>query len=164
LAASTGLDLGVEAAVGATTAAYWATHIQAAIAADQTACPQFVLVNLGVNDVGIVGLDLALTEAQFKADYATILDAIHAHWPSAMVGCASVWKRGAIYQDALDSVNTWIAAVRADGRSAWTFAGPDEQVWLEGGDNGVTMTTDGVHYSTAGQTENAVQWKAAMGY
>jgi hypothetical protein len=40
----------------------------------------------------------------------------------------------------------------------------DERVWLEGGDDGATMTTDGVHYSSAGQTACAAAWQTVLGY
>lgn len=57
----------------------------------------------------------------------------------------------------------WIDAIIADypGRC---YAGHDERIWLEGGDNGATMTYDGTHYSAAGQAECVNQWKTILGY
>lgn len=145
-----------EIAVGGTKWANWALDLPAVLAS-YSGTPTHVLVNLGANDVA-----LAMVEATVKADIATVLDALNAKWPSAQVGVAHVWRRG--YAAECTTLNGWIDAVIADGREAWTFPGPDETVWLEGGDDGATMTTDGVHYSTAGETENAAQWKTAMGF
>jgi hypothetical protein len=47
---------------------------------------------------------------------------------------------------------------------AYVRAGPDERVWLKGQDDGATNTTDGVHYSAAGQTACAGKWRALLGY
>jgi len=145
-------------AVSGYTWANWATNIAASLAATTvgTECVAEVLIDLGVNDV-----TLGATEAQLKADAATVMDALHAKWPRARIGVAHPWKRGSTA--ALATLSGWLDAVMADGRSTWTFAGPDEAVWLEGGDDGATMTSDGVHYSAAGQAENAAQWKTAMG-
>jgi lysophospholipase L1-like esterase len=141
-----------EIAVSGSTPAYWAANLAATLEVYK-GTPNYVLIDLGINS-------LPAAEVQFKLDFANILDQFHAKWPTARVGVAHVWGRDISTAD----VNTWIDAVLADGRTAWTYAGPDETVWLEGGDNGATMTTDGIHYSAAGQTENAAQWKAAMGY
>lgn len=143
-------------AASGSTAAYWATNIGASLLAHPEVCPLYVLVNLGVND-----MYYGATEESFKADYGSLLDQIHVYWPDAQIGYAHVWHRLGAAEDA--TLNTWIDAVIADGREAWTFPGPDEQVWLEGGDDGATMTYDGTHYSTAGKTECAAQWKTAMG-
>jgi len=48
-------------------------------------------------------------------------------------------------------------------RPGVAYLGHDERVWLEGGDDGATMTTDGRHYSAAGQAECAAQWRSVIG-
>lgn len=116
-----------------------------------------MLLNLGVNDI-LTGLP---TEATWIANYQTILDAIHTKWPAVRVGLMLPWLRG--YDADSDTVAARIATVQAS-RSTFTFIGPDERVWLKGADNGTTMTTDGIHYSTAGKAECAAQWKTALGY
>lgn len=137
---------------------YWAANIDAALAVHPlpSLCGRFVLVNIGVNEIGI-------EEASFKTNLAYILDALHAKWPLAQVVVDHIWKRGATA--GCIEMNGWIDAVIADGRESWTMPGADETVWLEGGDDGATMTVDGTHYSIpAGQAEKAAQEKAAMGY
>lgn len=116
-----------------------------------------VFLNLGVNDA-MAGLP---AEAAWKADYLYILDALHTKWPGATVYLTRPWTRG----EATDcnTLATWIADCQAL-RPTFSSLGDDERVWLEGGDDGVTMTTDGVHYSAAGQVEKVVQCKTLLGY
>lgn len=113
-----------------------------------------VLINLGVNDM------LALpAEATWTANYLTILDAIHEKWPTARVYLMRPWART---QDAnSDTVAGWVAAIVA-ARSSFVSIGPDERIWLKGADDGATMTTDGTHYSAAGNTAAATQWAAVL--
>lgn len=114
------------------------------------------LVNLGANDVGGV-----LVEATWKANLAAILDAMNGAWPNAKVYVMRPWRRG--YATECDSLATWIGDVLAT-RGTWAFVGPDERVFLENGDNGVTYTVDGVHPNAAGYTLTAAQWKTVIGY
>lgn len=117
--------------------------------------PDYILVNLGVNDFD------TQVEGTWKSDYTDILDALHAKWADARIYCMKTWRQG--YDTQADTQAGWLDAVIAT-RSSFTFAGPDERVWLKGGDDGATMTTDGIHYSTAGQAEALLQWKASIGY
>lgn len=127
-----------------------------------------VLINYGVNDLvypkglgggpsGIANLD----EATWKANLGAMLDAIHAKWPTATVYVTRPWMRG--YDADCDTLAGWIATVLST-RGPWAVAGDDERVWLRGADNGATMTSDGLHYSAAGNTEKAAQMKAVLGY
>lgn len=117
--------------------------------------PTYILVNLGVNDYD------TQVEATWKANYTSILDKLNAKWPSARIYCMKTWRQG--YDTQANTQAGWLDAVIAT-RSSFAFAGPDERDWLKGGDNGATMTTDGIHYSAAGQAEALLQWKAAIGY
>lgn len=117
----------------------------------------YVLVNIGANDA-----TAGTSEANFKTAYGSILDKVHAKWSGAKVYCMLVWVRD--YLSQCNSINTWIAAVIADGRSSWAFVGPDERVFLEGGDDGVTYTADGVHPNHAGYLLTAAEWQEAMGF
>lgn len=134
----------------------------ATIVADLAARPegplsrQFVTITLGTNDANSLP-----AEAAWKADAATILDAIHVKWPYARVGWALPWHRDRVA--ACNTLAGWIADVIAP-RSSWAFVGPDERVYLENGDNGVTYTTDGTHPNVAGYTLAAAQWQTALGY
>jgi len=100
-------------------------------------------------------------EVTWEADYEAILDAIHAKWPTVRVYIMRPWDRGHDADAAI--VSGWITTIQT-ARSSFVTVGPDEAVWLKGADNGATMTTDGVHYSAAGNAEAAIQWQAVLGY
>lgn len=106
--------------------------------------------------------DIAYADGgQWKLRMGYIADAIHAKYPNGRVFIARPWRR-----DYLAQANTqagWTDEIVA-ARAGWCFVGPDERVWLEGGDDGVTMTTDGTHYSAAGIIEAAAQWQSVLGY
>lgn len=114
-----------------------------------------VLLNWGVNDTNSMP-----TEAQWKADYLTILDAVHAKWPHAEVYLMRPWKTGKDTE--CDTLAGWIDDIVASRDFA--NLGPDERLWLKGADNGATMTSDGVHYSEAGAAECAHQWAITLGW
>lgn len=125
--------------------------------AARTHVADYVLVNIGANDA-----TAGTSEANFKTAYGSILDKVHAKWSGAKVYCMLVWVRD--YLSQCNSINTWIAAVIADGRSSWAFVGPDERVFLEGGDDGVTYTADGIHPNHAGHVLTAQKWQEAIGF
>lgn len=111
------------------------------------------LLNIGANDA-------SAAEAAWKANVNSVLDAIHAKFPTALVYITKPWRRDAVA--AMNTLAGWIDTVVA-GR-AFARAGDDERTWMEGGDNGATNTTDGIHYSVAGQTAAAAQKQAILGY
>jgi hypothetical protein len=114
-----------------------------------------ILVNMSINDAA----PPMLAEADWKTDAAYILDAFHAKYPSASVYLMRFWGRN--LGTNCNTLATWQATVQT-ARSTWCFLGPDERVWLEGGDDGVTMTTDGLHYSAAGKAEAVDQWMEVL--
>jgi hypothetical protein len=119
--------------------------------------PEWALIDIGVNDT----LAPATGQAAFEASLGSVLDKIHAAWPSCQIRVAKVWARG---RDALcDTVAGYIDNVLST-RAAFAAVGHDERVWMKGADDGATMSYDGVHYSAAGNAECAVQWHTAMGY
>jgi hypothetical protein len=131
--------------------------IDAELAA-RTDIPAHILYNLGVNDALATG-DMTSTEAVWKANVAYIWEAMHAKWPSVIIYVMYPWRQG---QDAdCNLMATWYDALRAT-RTTWVKQGPDERVWLEGGDDGATMSSDGIHYSAAGIVECSAQWLAIL--
>lgn len=121
---------------------------------------KYVLFNLGVNDIS-TGLP---AEATWEANVVSIITAMQAEWPSVKIVFMLPW-----YRDGGEGNNTVATRLGhiVSGRESWVSIGPDERVWLEGGDDGATMTSDGVHYSAAGNAEAAAQWLAkiaALGY
>jgi lysophospholipase L1-like esterase len=119
-----------------------------------------ILLNLGVNDVGFVAPYALPDQTWWQNNYLAIIDAVRVRFPSASIYLMRPWKQGTDTE--MDSLATWIGNVQA--ARAGVFLGPDERSWLKGADNGATMTSDGVHYSAAGQTECAAQWKQILGY
>lgn len=115
--------------------------------------PDFILVNLGVND----GTTMNGDAAQWVTDYQYILDTLHVWSPNARIGVARPASNGGDWS-AMD--DTRIPEV-ITGRS-WAFLGPDERTVL--GANWATLTTDGLHPSPTGYDAVAAAWKTAMGY
>lgn len=119
--------------------------------------PEFVLINLGSNDVFYVHYG-PLTYETWSADMGYIMDAVHAKWPGARVLLARPFSTGAEFGAAFDLYDdTWIPAVIAS-RSAWSGLGPDERVYLVGNYADVT------HPTATGYQLTADEWQAAMGY
>jgi hypothetical protein len=144
------------ATAGATIASRVAT-----IAADLAAIsetPLFVLWNIGVND-----MDGALVEATWKANCQTIINAMAAKWPSVKIYMMRPWQK-APYTTAPNTIATWIADLIAANPGV-CFLGPDERVFLEGGDDGATWLVDDRHPTVpAGYQLTADQWRSAIGY
>lgn len=115
-----------------------------------------ILLNWGANDMG--GLP---AEATWEGYYYTILDALHAQWPNAKCYIMRPWKRG--FDADAATLHGWIDTIVA-ARSTFAAVGPDEAVWLKGSDNGATNTTDGQHYSAAGEIACASVWQTTLGY
>lgn len=115
-------------------------------------------MNWGAND-----LSVALpSQASWQNNYIAMIDLVHAKWPNARIWITRPWRRNKDADSA--TLHTWIDNVVA-ARSAYTFVGDDEAVWLKGSDDGATNTSDGVHYSVpAGLIAKSAASKAAMGY
>lgn len=141
-------------ATGGATVAALKASIDASLAA-AIGTPDYVFTNMGINDSAALPV-----EATWKTNYAYILDAFHAKWPSAIIKVAYVWAQG---RDAnCTTLNSWIAFVLST--RAWAAVGLDEQIVLKGSDDGATNTTDGIHPNRIGYTLVAAAWKASMGY
>ena len=84
---------------------------------------------------------------------------MHAKWPNAKIYFMRVWSRSQPANCA--TINGWYADL-VTANSGVCYAGPDESVWLECGDNGNTNTTDGTHYSAAGHAAAAAQWISTL--
>lgn len=117
--------------------------------------PNYVLINLGVNDVGSLPL-----EADWKINYGAIIDSLHAKWPEATIVCMRVWREG---EDSnCDTLNQWIDDLVLS--RSFSIAGPDERIFLKGDDNGATYTVDGVHPTLEGYELTSLQWASVIGY
>ncbi len=158
LAASGDVWLSANGGIGGATVANYAAIIDAKLAEVTTGEPPRVdvLCNWGANDVGALP-----AEATWKANYLTIIDAVSAKWPQAKIRITKPWRRG--YATQCNTLAGWIDDIVA-ARPGVAYVADDERVWLENGDNGVALTTDGVHYNAAGTTAKVTQAVAAMGY
>lgn len=137
-----------------------ASTFQSTVDADITAratsiAPDYILVNMGVNDTGTPP-----SQSNFVNGYLYVLDALHTAWPNARIGCMRIWSRNEDADSA--TINGYINLAIA--ARSFAFAGPDESVFLKNGaDNGTTYTADGIHPNRAGYILTAAQWRTAMG-
>lgn len=139
-----------------TTVSYWEDNISVTLAT-VTNYIHYALINLGVNDV-TAGLP---DETTWKANYQTIIDAFKADWPGIKVYITKPWKRG--FDTEVTALAGWIDDLVA-ANAGVCFVADNESTWLKGADDGVTMTTDGVHYSVAGNAEKINQMITVFGY
>lgn len=138
-------------------AGYGVASVSAAVIAalaPQAAPPVAVLINVGANDIGTLP-----AEATWKTYLRSMLNHLIVTCANARLYIATPWRRG--YAADCDTLATWIADV-IGGYGSNVLAGMDERVWLEGGDDGATMTTDGIHYSVAGEVAAAAAWAAVI--
>ena len=129
-------------------------EIDTDLAAYTSVAPRYVLTNLGANDV--VSLP---TEAAWKADYQYIFSAMRAKWPNVNIYIMRPWQRG--YAANCNTLATWIGDL-VTANPGVCFLGPDERVFLENGDDGVTYTSDGIHPNTAGYALTGQQWAGVL--
>ena len=120
--------------------------------------PEFCCVNLGTNDVNgdapndVFYGDANEDGAEWTAKLAYILDAVHTKWASCAVYVMRPWKPddgGFLFQTKLTLIDDTLIANAISGR-AWAHVGPDESVFLENGDDGVTyISADRIHSTGA---------------
>lgn len=95
------------------------------------------------------------TEANFKSNYLYIIDALQVKFPNCFIfltyPSAATGTRGATIKPWIDDV----IAARSN-----IYAGDDEGVWAENGDNYATMYYDNLHYSAAGHAAKVVALRA----
>lgn len=141
-------------AAAAQGAAYFSTNISTLLAG-QLDNHTLALINIGVNDFGV------LADPGWTTDMLVTIDALKSKWPTIQVYLMRPWKRG--FDTDADTYAGYIDNIVA-ARSSFVHLGPDERVWLKGSDNGFTNTTDGVHYSAAGEAECVNQWLTYLGF
>jgi lysophospholipase L1-like esterase len=117
--------------------------------------PRYALINLGANDIT---WDPAPTEGEWKADMLHISDVLHDAFPNIKILIMRIWRRG--HAAECDTYAGWIA----DLATTYSYIenGPDERVFLENGDDGVTYTYDGKHPNAAGYLLTAQEWLAVV--
>lgn len=113
------------------------------------------IINIGVNDTSSMP-----TESSWKGYVTASIEALRSRCPNINFYISHIWRRGYATQSA--TINSWIDDIIASYE--YVFAGPDESVWLENGDDGITYTSDGIHYNAAGNLKAAEKWLIALGY
>lgn len=95
------------------------------------------------------------TEANFKSNYQYIIDAVQAKFP----GCDIFLTYPGMKDSSRGAtIRPWINdIIAAESR---VYAGDDECVWAENGDNYATMYYDNVHYSAAGHAAKVIALRA----
>lgn len=114
-----------------------------------THTPEYVLVNIGINDIAS-----APDYPQMAIDYGYTLDAIHTRWPDSAIYIAKIWARTLDCSYFNDTLIPSVLSTRS-----WVSVGLDETLVLPDYDDG-----DGIHYTTEALTAVANAWKTAIGY
>lgn len=141
--------------VGGQTVASMKARVDADLAA-ASGTPDFILCNLGANDVGSMPV-----EATWKANYQYIFSAMRTKWTNVKIYVMRPWRRG--YATECNTLASWIGDLVVSNPGV-VYEGPDERVFLENGDDGVTYTGDGIHPNAVGYTLTATKWRESIGY
>lgn len=139
---------------GATAASRAATVV--ADLASMAACgiPEYALLNLGANETNAMP-----AEADFKTNYNTIIDTIEATYSGIKIRVMRPWRKN--FAAECNTLAGWIADIVA-AQGGNVALGPDERIFLEGGDDGATYTVEGIHPNAVGAALTAAQWLTVM--
>lgn len=127
--------------------------IDAELAAVTGGPPDYITINLGINDCPVTD------DSYFTTRLTYIVEKMHAKWSNARIGLMRFWSAG-IGVAGVEYANGLVDAIIA--AHAYCFTGPDERIFLENGDNGATYTIDGTHPTDAGYTLTAIQWRTTI--
>jgi lysophospholipase L1-like esterase len=116
--------------------------------------PDFILLNIGANDVAALP-----AQATWEANLATCLDAWHTKWPKAHIYITRPWRQ--TYDAQCNLLAGYIDNVIAT-RTTFAHLGVDERVFLKGSDNGATYTSDGIHPNHLGHMLAANEWRKLL--
>jgi len=121
-----------------------------------TQSPDYVLVNVGKNDVGSPPEAVA-----WNANYTYCLAAIHTKWPNAYIILEQPWRGDGDYDAGCLTISARIQAIATS--LDYVLIGPDENVYFK--PNVATYSDDNVHINTtAGGAARAAQLQSIMGY
>ena len=116
--------------------------------------PDFVLLNIGANDVAAIP-----AQSTWEANLATCLDAWHTRYPKAHIYITRPWRQ--TYDAQCNLLAGYIDNVIAT-RSEFAHLGVDERIFLKGSDNGATYTSDGIHPNHLGHVLSANEWRKLL--
>jgi lysophospholipase L1-like esterase len=147
----------VNRGISSKTVAWYAANIDAQLATIPDDMQQdYIFLNFGAND-----WDSVLNETTWKTQYQYIIDACHTKFPNAIIYISKPWER--THDADAVTMGGWIDDLITTN-STIMFVADDETGWLKGSDDGATMSSDGTHYSTAGQIEKKNQMLTVLGY
>jgi hypothetical protein len=119
-------------------------------------------------NIGVVEISSAYNEEtvmpkanDWIANYQYIINALIKKWPNAKIFIAKPWERTKDREAGI--LASWIDYLMMVN-SRILYPGPDESIWIKDDDDGYTMTTDGCHYSLAGNEEMAKKWTDIMSF
>ena len=138
------------------TVTIWRGTVQAQINA-AIGKPDVILINVGVNDSYVIAF---FKEQDWRHNYKFIIDLLRKKYGSIPIYLMRVWGRATPAD--CTTLDTWISYLVA--KDINLHLGPDERIFLENGDNGVTYTADGVHPNAAGYQLTADQWRTVLGF
>jgi len=119
-----------------------------------------VLLNWGANDME-QGAAAPANEANWTAQYASVLDYVHTRFPNARLYAAYPWRGG--YDTEAARLHTWIDNAIST-RSGFASGGMDEAVWMKN-DAPASCDANCVHYTNPfGATLCASAWRTALGF
>jgi hypothetical protein len=122
----------------------------------------YVDENVFLINIGSCDFPISTSEADFKTNYLAIIDALVTKYTSPKCYLSKPWRR--TYDAEATAMAGWIDDIIA-ARPGVAFVGDNENVWMKGGDDGATMTTDGIHNNNvAGQAEKVRQARIILGY
>lgn len=127
--------------------------------ASRSDTPTYALINLGANDV-----NYGDPGTIWKTNTAYIASALKTKWPNIQVYLTKVWRRNTGLQSVgIAAINGYIDELINDpSYSGWLHVGVNEANILEGGDDGVTYTNDGIHPNAAGCSLEATAWRSTL--
>jgi len=126
-----------------------AAGIDDSLAAYSGSTPELAMINFGANDVNSLP-----AENTWKTNYLYLVDAIHTKWEGIKIYLMYPWERDEDVDCA--TLKQWINDILPTRE--FLYAGADESVFLENGDDGATYTADGTHPNGQGYDLTAQKW------
>lgn len=137
---------------GGYTAAALKADVDADLAARNGVTPDYILVDVGQNDLASMP-----TKAAWVANVGYILDAMHTKWPTAQIYVARVYSAGYPAETATID-DDWIPTVLST-RTGWASLGIDRRTVL----NSPGDLDGSEHPTRQGYTKMAAAWKVVLG-
>lgn len=121
--------------------------------------PEIILCGLGTNDLSSLP-----AEEVWKANYRTIIETLHAQWPSAKIYLSKPVMLSGVPPSSPVAATATMHGYIDDLTAEYTYVYPGmDETDLDGGDSYVTYFADALHPNDAGYKQTAVLYQAAIG-